>query len=171
MTDIRRRHLIGALATAGSALATGAIAAPAILKLAELKKEAEVACLYHCDFGDPARFGQMLVNIANHYSVYGANPFDLQLCVVAHGQGVKFFMESLAGTPWAADEMELLKIFERVQALSKSGLKVYLCDITFERQKLDRTKARKDEFVQFVPSGVATAAALQAKGFGYIKTG
>lgn len=170
MSETSRRNLIGALAAAGAAAAGPALAAPAILKLAELKKEADVACLYHCDFGDPARFSQMLVNIANHYSVYGSNPFDLQLCIVTHGQGVKFFLESLEGSPWA-EEVTVPKIFERVEALSKNGLTVYLCDITFERQKLDRNKARKNAFVQFVPSGVATVAALQAKGFGYMKIG
>jgi len=170
MSDTTRRTLIGALAAAGAAAAGPALAAPTILKLNELKKEGEVACLYHCDFGDPARFSQMLVNIGNHYSAYGANPFDLQLCIVAHGAGVKFFLESLEGTPWV-EEVTVPKIFDRVVALSKNGLKVYLCNITFERQKLDREKARKDDFVRFVPSGVATVGDLQAKGFGYMKIG
>lgn len=170
MTDIDRRAIFGAVA-AGSALAVGqALAAPAILPFSALKKEADVACLYHCDFGDPARFGQMLVNIGNHFTAAGSNPLELQLCIVAHGAGVKFFMESLEGSAWA-DEVTVPKIFERVEALAKNGLKVYLCDITFERQKLDREKARKNAFVQFVPSGVATVAALQSKGFAYIKIG
>lgn len=170
MTDTSRRHLIGALAAAGAAAAGPALAAPTILKIADIKKEADVACLYHCDFGDPARFSQMLVNIGNHYSVYGGNPFDLQLCIVAHGQGVKFFLESLEGSPWS-EETTVPKIFERVEGLARSGLRIYLCDITFERQKLDRNKARRNDFVRFVPSGVATVAELQAKGFGYMKIG
>lgn len=170
MTDIDRRHLFGAVA-AGGALALGeAMAAPKILPFSDLKKEADVACLYHCDFGDPARFGQMLVNIGNHYTAAGSNPLEIQLCIVTHGAGVKFFLENLDGSPWA-DEVTVPKIFERVEALAKQGLKVYLCDITFERQKLDREKARKNPFVQFVPSGVATVANLQSKGFAYIKIG
>ena len=32
-------------------------------------------------------------------------------------------------------------------------------------------KAKKDSFLKFVPSGVATVAELQAKGFAYIKVG
>ncbi|HRK24212.1 MAG TPA: DsrE family protein [Beijerinckiaceae bacterium] len=167
---IDRRHLIGALAAAGTMMGAGAEAAPATLALADIKKEADAACLYHCDFGDPARFGQMLVNIGNHFSVYGNNPFDVQLAVVAHGAGIKFFLESLEGTPWA-EETTVPKIFERVEALAKSGLKVYLCAITFERQKIARDQARKAGFVQFVPSGVATVAALQGKGFAYLKVG
>lgn len=171
MTGIDRRHLVGAVVAAGGLMSTrAALAAPSILALADIKKEADVACVYHCDFGDPARFGQMLINISNHYAAGGSSPFDLQLCIVAHGAGVKFFLETLEGTTWA-DEVTVPKIFERIVPLSKSGLKVYLCDITFERQKLDRDKARKDAFVRFVPSGVATVAALQSKGFAYIKIG
>lgn len=170
MGGVDRRHILGAVA-AGSALAAGAaVAAPAMLKFSDLKKEADVACLYHCDFGDPARFGQMLVNIGNHYAAGGTNPLELQLCTVVHGAGVKFFLENLEGSPWV-DEVTVPKIFERVEALAKNGLKIYLCDITFERQKLDREKARKNDFVRFVPSGVATVAALQSKGYAYIKIG
>ncbi|MGL4728321.1 MAG: DsrE family protein [Bosea sp. (in: a-proteobacteria)] len=161
----------GLLAAAASGIAsTGALGAVRQSSLAELKKEADVACLYHCDFGQPDRFSQLLTNISNHYSVYGGNPFDVQLCVVAHGAGVKFFLETLEGTPWS-DETTVPKIFERVPPLAKLGLKVYLCSITFERQRLDREKARRDDFISFVPSGVATVAAMQAKGFAYIKIG
>jgi intracellular sulfur oxidation DsrE/DsrF family protein len=171
VNKVDRRNILGAVAAAGSALAAGTVAAaPAMLKFSDLKKDADVACLYHCDFGDPARFGQMLVNIANHYAAGGTNPLELQLCIVAHGAGVKFFLESLEGTPWV-DEVTVPKIFERVENLGKNGLRVYLCDITFERQKLDREKARKNDFVRFVPSGVATVAALQSKGYAYIKIG
>jgi intracellular sulfur oxidation DsrE/DsrF family protein len=167
MTEIDRRSVMSGLVLAG-AVAAGAQAA--VTPIADLKKEADVACLYHCDFGDPARFAQMLTNIANHYSVYGGNPFDIQLAIATHGAGVKFFLETLDGTPWKDDTLPA-DIAGRVAALAKNGLRVYLCDITFERLKLDRNKARKAEFISFVPSGVAIVAALQAKGFGYLKVG
>ena len=141
-----------------------------MLQLADLKKEADVACLYHCDFGEPPRFLQMLNNIGNHYSAYGANPFELQLVVVAHSAGVKFFLETLEGTSWR-DEAMVPQIFDRIAAQARSGLKVHLCNITFQRLNLDRTKVRKADFISFVPSGVATVAALQAKGFAYLKVG
>ncbi len=173
MSDIDRRALLGGgLVLAGGAMAaaSGATAAPNMLKLSDLKKEADVACLYHCDFGQPPRFVQMITNISNHYSAYGADPFAVQLAIVAHGQGVKFFLESLEGTQWV-EELMVPKIFEQVQNVAKNGLKVYLCDITFQRLKLDREKVRKADFISFVPSGVATVAALQSKGFGYMKIG
>lgn len=169
MVRFDRRTVVGGMAFA-SVMAAGVQAAPAIVPLSDLKKESDIACLYHCDFGDAARFSQMLTNIANHYSVYGGNPFDIQLVIVTHGAGVKFFLETLEGSPWANEKLPPDNI-GRVASLAKNGLRVFLCDITFERQKLDRAKARKAEFISFVPSGVATVAALQAKGFGYLKIG
>lgn len=169
MTELDRRALLGGIVFAGGAMASSAaLAAPAMLSFDALKKEAETACVYHCDFGDPARFMQMISNISNHYSVYGGNPFDVQLVIVAHGPGVKFFLQDLGATPWK-DESLPPESFERVQDVAKNGLRVYLCDITFERLKLDRQKAHKADFISFVPSGVATVAVLQGKGFAYIK--
>ena len=167
MSGVDRRALLGTLAVGA---ATAAVAQPAIKPLSDLKKEADAACVYHVDYGDPPRFVQTLTNISNHYSAYGANPFDLQIALVAHGPGVKFFLENLENTPWKEDVM-VPQIFERVESVSKQGLKIYLCNITFERQKIDRDKARKRDFISFVPSGVATVAALQTKGFAYIKIG
>ena len=46
---------------------------------------------------------------------------------------------------------------------------MHLCEITFKRLNIDPAKARNVSFIDFVPSGVATIAALQSKGFGYIK--
>lgn len=183
MASIDRRGLItalGAVATAAPALAQNAAptppspsagaAAKAITPLKDLKKEADVACLYHCDFGDPARFSQMLVNISNHYSAYGNDSFALQLAIVAHGPGIKFFLSSLEDTQWR-EEQTVPQIFPRVESLLKIGLRVYLCAITFQRNKVNLALARSNPEVIITPSGVATVGDLQAKGFGYLKIG
>jgi intracellular sulfur oxidation DsrE/DsrF family protein len=171
MTGIDRRHLIGGVAAgAGIAAAGAAMAQAARLDLAELKKEADIACLYHCDFGDPKRIMQMATNIDNHLSVYDADPFRIKIVVVAHGQGIKPFLKDLDGTPWAADPTPPA-VFSRFVDLAKAGVEVYLCQITFRNNKIDPAKARSDGFIKLVPSGVATVAALQAKGFAYIKVG
>jgi intracellular sulfur oxidation DsrE/DsrF family protein len=172
MVEVDRRALMGAMAlvSAGAIASEASAQAPAILPLSEIKKEADVACLYHCDFGDAPRFVQMITNISNHYSVVSADPFALQLALIVHGAGVKFFIENLEDTIWR-DEIMVPKIFPTIDAQAQNGLKVYLCDITFQRQKLDRTKVRKADWIRFVPSGVATVAALQAKGFAYLKVG
>ncbi|MGZ5937523.1 MAG: DsrE family protein [Rhizomicrobium sp.] len=172
MSEIDRRHLVGALAAGGAAaVALGsAHAAPADLAMQDLKKEADAACLYHCDFGDGARFSQQLRNIGNHLAVYKFDPFALKIVIVAHAAGIKFFLADLAGTPWAEDQIDP-DLDKRMKALAQHGVEVYLCRVTFATLKIDPAKARSDRYIKFVPSGIATAAALQGKGFAYLKVG
>ncbi len=172
MTGIDRRHLISGVALgAGMVAAAGsALAQSRTLDLGALKKESDLACAYHCDFGDPKRILQMATNIENHLSVYDADPFKIKIVVVAHGQGIKPFLSDLEGTPWKADQMPP-EVFTRFVDLAKVGVEVYLCQITFRNNKIDPAKARADSFIKLVPSGVATVAALQSKGFAYVKVG
>ena len=165
-----RRGMIGALAASGASLATTALAAPSLLDLNAVKKETDVACVYHCDFGDPQRFSQMLQNILNHYSAYEFDAFKLKIVVVAHAAGLKFFLEDLSGTPWEKETINP-EIYQRFVGLTKYGVEAYLCQITYKRQNIDPAKTRKDTFLKFVPSGVATVAELQGKGFAYVKIG
>jgi hypothetical protein len=171
MTTTSRRGFIGALAASGATLtATSLSANPAKLDLDQLKKETDVACLYHCDFGDQQRFSQMLTNINNHLSVYEFDTLRVKIVVVAHGAGLKFFLEDLNGTPWAKDNIDP-ELYKRFTGLSKFGVEAYLCEITYKRQNIDIAKTKKDSFLKFVPSGVATVAELQTKGFAYLKVG
>ena len=171
MAEIGRRHLLGGLAVGGGLLAArAALAKPQEIDMAEIKKDADVACAYHCDFGDAGRIGQMITNINNHLSVYDHDPFRIKIVVVAHGQGIKPFLKDLEGTPWSKDTVPS-DIFARYEGLSKFGVEVYLCQITYKRLNIDPARTRKDEFLRFVPSGVATVAELQGKGFAYLKVG
>ncbi|WP_371420831.1 DsrE family protein [Tardiphaga sp.] len=163
----RRSLLVGASSLV--AASAHAMQRPS-LTMQDLKKEADVACLYHCDYGDHARFAQTLNNIANHYSAYGADPFGLQLVIVAHSVAIKYFLSTLDETPFKDDNIPP-KTFDRVIDLAKNGLKVHLCEITFQRLKVDKSKVFDAPFMSFVPSGVATVAALQSKGFAYLKVG
>jgi hypothetical protein len=166
-----RREIIGALAASGAvAASTGAHGNPLKADLAAIKKDTDIACLYHCDFGDPQRFSQMLQNMLNHYSAYDFDNFKLKLVVVAHGAGIKFFLEDLSGTPWAKETINP-EIYKRFVGLTKYGAEAYLCQITYKRLNIDPSGTRKDSFLKFVPSGVATVAELQAKGYGYLKVG
>jgi intracellular sulfur oxidation DsrE/DsrF family protein len=171
MSDTSRRGFLGALAVSGATLAASrAAAAPGKLDLAAMKKDTEIACLYHCDFGDPKRFAQMLTNMNNHLSVYEFDDMKVKLVIVTHGAGVKFFIDDLTGTPWADDKIDP-ELYKRFAGLSKFGVEAYLCEITFKRNKIDFAKAKQDSFLKFVPSGVATVAALQGKGYSYLKVG
>jgi intracellular sulfur oxidation DsrE/DsrF family protein len=76
----------------------------------------------------------------------------------------------LTGTPWEKDAINP-ELYQRFTGLAKYGAEAYLCQITYKRLKIDPAKTREDAFLKFVPSGVAAAAELQAKGFGYLKVG
>lgn len=168
---IDRRHLLTGLALAGGVVAAStARAEPAVLDLKTVKKETDIVCVYHCDFGDPSRVRQMLTNINNHLSVYEFDLFKIKIVVVAHGQGIKPFLDNFEGTPWSAEKPDP-ELLPRYAALAKYGVDVLLCRITFKNNKIDEKKARSDSFIKLVPSGVATLAELQAKGFAYIKVG
>jgi intracellular sulfur oxidation DsrE/DsrF family protein len=166
-----RRGFLGALAVSGATLAASrAVAAPEKLDMSQLKKDTDVACLYHCDFGDPNRFGQLLTNMNNHLSVYEFDNMRVKLVIVTHGAGVQFFLDDLTGTPWADNKIDP-DLYKRFTGLTKFGVEAYLCEITFKRNKIDFAKAKQDPFLKFVPSGVATVAELQGKGFAYVKVG
>jgi hypothetical protein len=170
---VGRRELIGALALGGAAVAgsVSAVGQTRELKMADLRKDTEVACLYHCDFGNDQRYSALLRNINNHLSVYDFDPFKAKVVIVAHGPGIKYHLKSLAGTPWEKDPAIDPDLEKRMEGLAKFGVDVYLCQITFKLQKIDLTLAKDAPYIKLVPSGVATVAALQAKGFGYIKVG
>jgi intracellular sulfur oxidation DsrE/DsrF family protein len=165
-----RRGMIGALAASGASLAGAAIAAPAVLDPATVKKDTDFACLYHCDYGDPQRFSAMLQNMNNHFSAYEFDTFKLKLVMVVHSSGIKFFLDDLKGTPWEKEAIDP-DIYKRFAALTKYGVEAYLCQITYKRLNIDPARTRADEFLKFVPSGVAAVAELQAKGFAYLKVG
>jgi intracellular sulfur oxidation DsrE/DsrF family protein len=167
-----RREIVGVLAASGAVLASSQAARsdPSALDLAACKKDTDVACLYHCDFGDPQRFSQLLTNMNNHLSVYEFDTMRVKLVLVTHGAGVKFFLDDIEGTPWANDKVDP-DLYKRFTGLTKFGVEAYLCEITFKRNKIDFSKAKKDSFLKFVPSGVATVAELQGKGFAYLKVG
>jgi intracellular sulfur oxidation DsrE/DsrF family protein len=166
-----RRGFLGALAVSGATLAASrATAAPDKLDLSKLKKDTDIACLYHMDFGDPRRFGQLITNMNNHLSVYEYDTMRVKLVLVVHGQGLKFFLNDLSGTPWADDKIDP-DLYKRFTGLTKFGVEAYLCEITYKRQNIDMAKTKTDSFLKFVPSGVATVAELQTKGYAYLKVG
>jgi intracellular sulfur oxidation DsrE/DsrF family protein len=166
-----RRGFIGAMALSGAALGASRVsAAPAKLSMGDIKKDTDLACLYHCDFGDPQRFSQMLTNMNNHLSAYEFDPMRIKLVIVAHGPGIKFFLADRSGTPWEKDQIDE-DIYKRLAGLAKFDVEAYLCEITYKRSNIDLAKTRDDPFLKFVPSGVAAVGELQSKGFAYLKVG
>ena len=173
MENLTRRSVAAVLAAGTAVRATQAQAAsagPLALRMEDLRKDGDTACLYHCDFADARRFSQMLDNIRNHLEAYKFDPLALQLVIVAHAAGIRFFLSDLADTPWAADPVDG-DIVKRMAALGGYGVHGYLCAITFAKNKLAPERARPEPWLRMVPSGIATVGALQAKGYGYVKIG
>ena len=170
MDNVTRRAMAAALVAGASMAARGAIAAPAMLPYADMRRDADAACVYHCDYGDPGRFSQTITNLGNHMASVDYNPLALQLVLVAHAGGIKFFLDSRAGTPWEADKLDP-DLMQRMRALAGYGVQVYLCATTFANNNLAHDRAIAAPWVHMVPSGVATVASLQGKGFAYMKIG
>ena len=93
-----------------------------------------------------------------------ADTFKLKVVVVAHGAGIKFFLDDRTGTPWEKDQIDP-EIYKRFVGLTKYGVEAYLCQITYKRLNIDPAKTKNDAFLKFVPSGVATVAELQTCEF------
>jgi intracellular sulfur oxidation DsrE/DsrF family protein len=163
-----RRGFFKLLGIAGSIPLLGKFAhsAPPKLGFKDLKKESQINVVYHADFGDPQRFTTMLRNIRNHLSVYDNDPTKIKIVIVAHGQGVKFFMKDLTGSPWEKENFDP-KIGEEVRDLNAYGVDPLICEITLTRLKLDPNKLY--DFCKIVPSGVGAIGELQTKGYAYIK--
>ena len=172
MKRVDRRSVVGALVTAGATVGVAdlANALPPELRLRDLQLKSQFGCLYHCDFGDHARFSQQLRNINNHFAAYNYDQRALKLVIVAHSAGIKFFLKDLVDTPWAQETIDP-ELLARTTSLTQHGLEVYLCKVTFATLKIDLAKARTDSYIRLVPSGIATASALQSKGYSYLKVG
>jgi intracellular sulfur oxidation DsrE/DsrF family protein len=168
-----RRGLLGAASVAAASLVAGTrgvFAGNKQLAFSDMNKGKGTACLYHCDFGDQQRFAQVLNNITNHFGAYDNDRNKVKIVLVTHSAGIKFFLTDLNDTPWANETLDPA-LYNRFVELTKHGLEAYLCQITFKRLKVDPAKARVEPFLSFVPSGVATVAELQKKGFAYLKVG
>lgn len=170
MPGFQRRNLVTALAVGAGLGIRSALAAPPMLKLKDIEKESDLACVYHCDFGEERRFSQMLDNIRNHIEVYNFDPLALKVVIVAHAAGVRFFLSDLAGTPWEKNPFDQ-EIQGRMAALGGYGVQGLICAITLAKNKISEDRVRPEAWLRMIPSGIAAVATLQAKGFAYVKIG
>jgi intracellular sulfur oxidation DsrE/DsrF family protein len=111
--------------------------------------------VYHIN--DSSSATAALRNVGNHLDV---NP-EAKIVVVTHALGVDFLMEGARdknGNPYNV----------AVEGLKERGVTFDVCEITLKSRKLDRKQFIPE--AQFVPSGVAEIAKLQARGgFAYLK--
>lgn len=114
--------------------------------------------VYHINYDDPKALKGAMGNVQNHINAVGKQNLDLR--VILHGNGVALL----------ALAKEDLVMQEKIDSLKAQGIKFNVCNNTLRGRKIDY---KKDLFgvgeQDIVPSGVAEIAALQAKGYVYIK--
>jgi intracellular sulfur oxidation DsrE/DsrF family protein len=115
-----------------------------------------VRAVYHFSEGT-AQASRGLEYIRNHLE---ADP-QAQIVVVAHALGVDFLMKGAKTEKGNA-------FADAVADLDLAGVRFRVCEITLRERGLKREQFLPE--VQFVPSGVAEIARLQAReGYAYLK--
>jgi len=114
--------------------------------------------VYHINYDDEKQLGAALRNVNNHIKAVGADKLDIK--VVMHGKGVTLL--KIANTD--------LDMQQKVIGLKKDGVKFNVCNNTLVGKKIDYKNDLFDVSKEdIVASGVAEVAALQKKGYAYIK--
>lgn len=113
---------------------------------------------YHINYDDEKRQKGALRNIQNHINAVGKENLDLR--VVMHGKGVSLLKNANNDPDFQS----------KVISLKKQGIKFNVCSNTLKGKKINYKNDLHDVSEQdIVPSGVAELAALQAKGYAYVK--
>ncbi|MBT8126744.1 MAG: DsrE family protein [Gammaproteobacteria bacterium] len=126
--------------------------------------------VYHVNYDDPKKQAGALRNIQNHINAVGKDNLDIK--VVLHGNGLAMLLEP--------DSLEKLTKFKhanadetmtaKIDGLKNQGVSFQVCDNTVRGRKVDvQTDLYNVSQDDIVPSGVAEVAALQQKGYVYIK--
>jgi intracellular sulfur oxidation DsrE/DsrF family protein len=124
--------------------------------LAAAQAAAPVRAVYHLSEGT-AQASRALEYIRNHLE---ADP-QAQIVVVTHALGVDFLMKGAKTEKGNA-------FADAVADLDLAGVKFRVCEITLRERGLKRGQFLPE--VQFVPSGVAEIARLQAReGYAYLR--
>ncbi|OGI46048.1 MAG: hypothetical protein A2151_09660 [Candidatus Muproteobacteria bacterium RBG_16_65_34] len=114
--------------------------------------------VYHLNVDDPAQLKATVQNVQNHINAVGQENLDLR--VVMHGNGIALLQQ-------ANNDADMQS---KVINLKKQGIHFNVCANTLKGKKLNYKNDLFDVSEQdIVPSGVAEIAALQAKGYSYVK--
>ena len=123
---------------------------------AQQKPQAPVRVVYHFSEG-AAQASRGLEYLRNHLEV---DP-NAQIVVVAHALGVDFLVKG-------AKTAKGNEFKDALEDLDLQGVKFRVCEITLRERGLKREQFLP--LVEFVPSGVAEIARLQAReGYAYLK--
>lgn len=126
--------------------------------------------VYHVNYDDPKKQKGALRNIQNHINAVGKDNLDIK--VVLHGNGLAMLVK-----PDALKDLPKFKhanANEQQQAsidnLKIQGVEFQVCNNTVRGRKVNIQEQLYDVTeADIVPSGVAEVAALQQKGYTYLK--
>lgn len=114
--------------------------------------------VYHVNDDDEKQLKATLGNIQNHINAVGKENIDLR--VVMHGPGVQLLQIANKNPDFQ----------DKISNLKRQGVHFNVCNNTLVGKKIDYKNDLYDVSKEdIVPSGVAELAALQAKGFSYVK--
>ncbi|HLP41523.1 MAG TPA: DsrE family protein [Fibrobacteria bacterium] len=115
--------------------------------------------VYHVD--EATKFKLVLGNVQNHINAFSTLHEDLEIIVLANGEGYGFLLNegnSLGyANPWIA----------KVQSLIDQGVYFEMCNNTMKAYNIQPTDLLPG--VHIVPAGVATLTELQMRGYAYLK--
>lgn len=114
--------------------------------------------VYHVNVDDEKQLKATLGNIQNHINAVGKENIDLR--VVMHGPGVQLLQIANKNPDFQ----------DKISNLKRQGVHFNVCNNTLVGKKIDyKTDLYDVSKEDIVPSGVAELAALQSKGFSYVK--
>lgn len=114
--------------------------------------------VYHINYDDEKQLKAALGNIQNHINAVGKENLDLR--VVMHGNGLALLQKANSDPDMQS----------KVINLKKQGIHFNVCANTLKGRKINYKNDLYDVSEQdIVPSGVAEIAALQQKGYTYVK--
>lgn len=114
--------------------------------------------VYHVNTDDEKQLKATLGNIQNHINAVGKENLDLR--VVMHGNGLALLQKANTDPDMQS----------KVLNLKKQGIQFNVCANTLKGKKINYKNDLYDVSEQdIVPSGVAEIAALQQKGYTYVK--
>ena len=148
---MHRRNIVAAMLAGIGGLAASATSRAK----AEPAKPDKAKVAYH--LADLDKVGFVLGNIQNHFEGVGG-PEKVTIALVVHGPALKAF-HSMSASPDLA---------ERLQKLSKTGVKLNACGNTMKAQKVVLGDLLPG-FVEASEGGVVKLAELQADGYVYLR--
>jgi hypothetical protein len=135
-------------------------------KAIDTKKEAkngyhQQRVVYHINNINDAKAA--LRNAKNHMEAVGDENIDL--VVVTHSSGSFALVDGTMGEK--DKEGKAIDLRDDIASLANRGVRFQICANTIKGAKIPKEKI--SEFAEIIPSGVATVAEMQLKGYLYVK--